>query len=273
MTTRETWMKTTITYSTALMLAFALSLAGTPSRAQSAAPVAKVNGKEIPQSRADFVVKANAAQGQADTPDLRNRVREVLIRNELIAQEAVKKGLDKSPEFTNQMDLNRQEVLVNTYIQDYVKNNPVSDEAVKAEYDRAKAQAGDMEYKARHILVKEEAEAKAIIAQIKKGGNFEKIAAQKSQDPGSKDKGGDLDWAPGGRYVPAFSDALKKLKKGQMTDTPVQTQFGWHVIRVDDERAMKFPSLEEVKPQITQGLQRQQIEKMITELRAKAKIE
>ena len=115
--------------------------------------------------------------------------------------------------------------------------------------------------------------AEAVITQIKKGGNFEKIAAQKSQDPESKDKGGDLDWAPGGRYVPAFSDALKKLKKGQITDTPVQTQFGWHVIRVDDERAMKFPPLEEVKPQIVQGLQRQSIEKMITDLRGKAKVE
>src|SRR3954468_7664357 len=122
-TTKENEMKT-MTVPTAGMLAIALTFAVASSHAQSAGAVAKVNGKEIPQSRADFVVKANAAQGQADTPDLRNRVREVLIRNELIAQEAVKKGLDKSPEFTSQMDLNRQEVLVNTYIQDYVKNNP-----------------------------------------------------------------------------------------------------------------------------------------------------
>jgi peptidyl-prolyl cis-trans isomerase C len=263
----------TMTVPTALMLAIALTVAVAPSRAQSAGAVAKVNGKDIPQSRADYVIKANAAQGQADTPELRNRVREVLIRNELLAQEAVKKGLDKTQEFTTQVELNRQEALVNAYLQDFIKNNPVSEEAIKAEYDRAKAQAGDMEYKARHILVKDEAEAKAIIAQLKKGGSFEKIAAQKSQDPGSKDKGGDLDWAPGGRYVPAFSDALKKLKKGQITDTPVQTQFGWHVIRVDDERAMKFPPLEEVKPQIQQGLQRQAVEKQIADMRAKAKIE
>jgi len=107
----------------------------------------------------------------------------------------------------------------------------------------------------------------------KKGASFEKLAAERSTDTGSKARGGDLDWGPAERYVPPFRDALTKLKKGQMTDTPVQTQFGWHVIRVDDERAMKFPSLEEVKPQITQGLQRQQIEKMITELRAKAKVE
>ena len=255
------------------MLAAALTFGGAATNALSAGAVAKVNGKEIPQERADFVIKANAGQGQADTPELRSRVREVLIRNEIVAQEAVKKGLDKTAEFIAQTDLNRQEMLVNAYVQDYLKNNPVSDEAVKAEYDRAKAQAGDMEYKVRHILVKEEAEAKAIIAQIKKGGSFDKIAAQKSQDPGSKDKGGDLDWAPAGRYVPPFADAIKKLKKGHMTDVPVQTQFGWHVIRVDDERAMKFPAFEEVKPQIVQNQQRQQLDKMIADLRAKAKVE
>jgi peptidyl-prolyl cis-trans isomerase C len=269
---KEIMMKT-LKISSLFMAAMAVCIAALPACVYAADPVAKVNGKEIPQSRADFVVKANAAQGQADTPELRNRVREVLIRNELLSQEAIKKGLDKNPDFVTQVELNRQEALVNAYIQDYVKNNPVSDDAIKAEYDRARGQAGDKEYKARHILVKDEAEAKQIIAQIKKGGSFEKIAAQKSQDPGSKDKGGDLDWAPGGRYVPQFSDALKKLKKGQMTDTPVQTQFGWHIIRVDDERPMKFPPLDEVKPQIQQGLQRQAIEKLIADLRSKAKVE
>jgi peptidyl-prolyl cis-trans isomerase C len=260
-------------FSTLFLAVMTICVATVPLGSFAADPVAKVNGKEIPQVRADFIVKANAGQGQADTPELRNRVREVLIRNEILSQEAIKKGLDKNPDVVIQTELNRQDVLVNAYIQDYVKNNPVSDDLVKAEYERAKGQAGDKEYKARHILVKDEAEAKQIIAQIKKGGSFEKIAAQKSTDPGSKDKGGDLDWAPGGRYVPQFSDALKKLKKGQMTDTPVQTQFGWHVIRVDDERAMKFPPLDEVKPQILQGLQRQAVEKLITDLRGKAKVE
>ena len=256
-----------------LWAAVTVGIAALPSSGYAADAVAKVNGKEIPQSRAELVVKANSGQGQQDTPELRTRVREVLIRNELLSQEAAKKGLDKTPEFAAQVELNRQEALVNAYIQDFVKSHPVGEDAVKAEYERARAQAGDKEYKARHILVKDEAEAKAIIAQIKKGGSFEKIAAQKSEDPGSKEKGGDLDWAPGGRYVPTFSAALKSLKKGQMTDAPVQTQFGWHVIRVDDERPAKFPPLEEVKPQIQQGLQRQAIEKLIVDLRAKAKIE
>ena len=254
-------------------IACAASLALAPLGARAADAVAKVNGKEIPQSRMDFVIKANAGQGQPDSPDLRNRVREALIRNELLAQEAAKKGLDRTPEYITQVDIGKQEALVNAYVQDYVKNNPITDDAIKAEYERAKSQAGDKEFKARHILVKDENEAKQIIAQIKKGGSFEKIAAQKSEDPGSKAKGGDLDWAPGGRYVPAFSDALRKLKKGQMTDTPVQTQFGYHIIRLDDERPMKFPTMEEVKPQITQGLQRQAVEKMIADLRSKAKVE
>ena len=262
-----------LTIPSAAVLAVALSLAGITGHAQSASAVAKVNGKEIPQSRADFVVKTNVAQGQVDSPDLRARVREVLIRNEILSQEASKKGLDKNPDYLMQIELNRQEALVNAFIQDFIKSNPIGDDQVKGEYDRAKAQAGDKEYKARHILVKDEAEAKQIIAQIKKGGNFEKIAAQKSEDPGSKDKGGDLDWAPGGRYVAPFSDALKKLKKGQLTDAPVKTDFGYHVIRLDDERATQVPPLDQVKPQIQQGLQRQQIDKLLTELRGKAKIE
>ncbi len=262
-----------LTIPSVAVIVVSLSFAGATSHAQSASAVAKVNGKEIPQSRADFVVKTNVAQGQPDTPDLRARVREVLIRNEILSQEAVKKGLDKTPDFVSQLELNRQEALVNAYIQDFIKGNAVGDDAIKAEYDRAKSQAGDKEYKARHILVKDENEAKQIIAQLKEGGSFEKIAAQKSEDQGSKDKGGDLDWAPGGGYVPAFSDALKKLKKGQLTDTAVQTQFGWHVIKLDDERAMKIPPIEEVKGQILQGLQRQQIDKLLTDLRGKAKIE
>ncbi len=257
--------------------AFALALAGGLSiatvEAQSAEPVAKVNGKAIPQSRMDFVMKMNASQGQQDTPETRTRVRDMLINQELIAQEALKKGLDKNPDVVTQMDLSRQQVLINAYVQDYLKSHAVTEDSMKKEYDHAKAQAGDKEYKARHILVKTEDEAKQVIAQLKKGANFDKLAAEKSEDTGSKQRGGDLDWAPPGRYVPAFGEALKKLKKGQTTDAPVQTQFGWHVIRLDDERPTKFPSFEETKPQIQQGMQRQAIDKAVSELRAKAKIE
>ncbi len=256
-----------------LLLALTGLLAVGAGYAQTASPVARVNGVSIPQSRLDLLLKVNAAQGQPDNPDVRSRMRDALITREVISQEAVKKGLDKSAEVTAQLDLQRQEALVNAYVQDYVKNHPLNDDALKKEYERQKAQIGDKEYKARHILVKEEADAKQIIAQLKNGALFEKIAAEKSEDQGSKNQGGNLDWSAPGRYVPPFAEALKKLKKGQMTATPVQTQFGWHVIRLEDERPFKTPGFEEVKPQLQQNLQRQAIDKVIGDLRAKAKVE
>jgi len=236
-------------------------------------PLAKVNGVTIPQSRADILLKEMAAQGRPDTPEMRDAIKQELVNREIVAQEAIKKGLHKRPEVAMQIDLQRQAVLINAYLQDYIKANPVSDDAVKKEYERVKESAGGREFKVRHILVESEDEAKQIIAQIRKGGSFDKIAAEKSKDQGSKGRGGDLDWATPARYVPAFGQAITKLKKGQMTDAPVQTQFGWHIIRVDDERPSKFPSLEEAKPQIEQQMRQQTVNKAFTDLRAKAKIE
>jgi peptidyl-prolyl cis-trans isomerase C len=241
--------------------------------AGAADPVAKVNGTAIPQSRLDAMLKGATAQGQPESPELRNRVRDELITREILMQEAAKKGTDKTADVLNQIEIQRQSLIIQTFLNDYVRSNPVSDEALRKEYDSAKAAAGAKEYKARHILVKEEAEAKQIIAQLKKGGNFEKIAAEKSEDTGSKSRGGDLDWASPARYVKPFSDALVKLKKGQITDTPVQSPFGWHIIRLDDERATKLPPFEDVKNNIQQQLQQQVVQKLIADLRSKAKIE
>jgi peptidyl-prolyl cis-trans isomerase C len=237
------------------------------------AQVATVNGVVIPQARLDMVVKMLAANKQPDTPENRTRIKEQLINNEVFAQEAVKKGLHKTPEIAAQIELQRQEALVNAFVQDYIKTNPVTDDAMRKEYERVKPTIPAKEYKARHILVEKEEEAKDIIAQIKKGGNFEKIAADKSKDTGSKARGGDLDWGPANRYVKPFGEALGKLKKGQMTDAAVQSDFGWHVIRLDDERATKVPSFEEAKPQLQQMLQGQSVQKMLGDLRAKAKVE
>ncbi len=259
----------TMKHSSMLMLVIAGSLAAATCNAQ----VAKVNGVTIPQTRLEMLVKSAVAQGQSDSPELRNRVREMLVERELLAQEAAKKGLDKGPDFATQLDLQRQALLAQTYIQDYIKANPVTEDIMKKEYENAKAQLGSREFKARHILVKQEDEAKQIIAQLKKGASFDKLAADKSEDTGSKGKGGDLDWSPPNRYVKPFAEALAKLKKGQLTDTPVQTQFGWHVIRLDDERPTKLPPFEDVKPNIQQQLQAQVVQKAIAELRAKAKIE
>ena len=235
--------------------------------------LAKVNGVTIPQSRADILMKEMAAQGRPDTPQMRDAIRQELINREIVAQEAVKKGLHKRPEVATQIDLQRQAVLINAYLQDYIKAHPVSDDEVKKEYERVKESAGTREYKVRHVLVETEDEAKQIIAQVKKGASFEKLAGEKSKDQGSKGRGGDLDWATPARYVPAFGQAITKLKKGQMTEAPVQTQFGWHVIRLDDERPAKFPAFEEAKPQIEQQMRQQTVNKAFTDLRAKAKIE
>jgi len=233
----------------------------------------KVNGKAIPENRFEVALKSRIAQGHSDTPQLRSSVKEALINQEIIAQEAIKKGLQKNADVAAQIDINRQDILVNAYIQDYVRTHPVNEEAMKKEYDRIKVQLGTKEYKAHHILVEKEDEAKEIIAQIKNGANFEKLAAEKSKDTGTKEKGGELDWNLPSGYVKTFGDALAKLKKGQMTSAPVQSKFGWYIIRLDDERAYKAPGLEEVKPNLQRSMQQQMIQKLVAELRAKAKIE
>jgi len=252
-------------------LAAGLGLAAVASAQEGT--LAKVNGVAIPQSRADLLMKEMAAQGRPDTPEMRDAIKQELINREIVAQEAVKKGLHKRPDVTLQIELQRQAVLINAYLQDYLKANPVSEDDLKKEYESVKASAASREYKVRHILVESEDEAKQVLAQLKKGGNFEKLAAEKSKDQGSKGRGGDLDWATPARYVPAFGQAITKLKKGQLSDPPVQTQFGWHVIRLDDERPAKFPSFEEAKPQIEQQLRQQTVNKAFSDLRAKAKIE
>lgn len=236
-------------------------------------PIATVNGVAIPQSRLDLVMKERAQQGQPDSPEIRKSAREDLINRELLAQEALKKGLDKDPEIATQIEVTRQSVLVRAYLQDYLKTHPVSDEQLKKEYELIKSQMGEKEYKARHILVGSEKEAKDLIAQIKKGAKFEKLASEKSKDTGSKAHGGDLDWSPAGNYVHPFADALTKLQKGQITQEPVQTQFGWHVIRLDDVRPLKVPGFDEVKPGLQQRMQQQQIQAAINDLRTKAKVE
>ena len=233
---------------------------------------AMVNGVSIPQARIDLRVKAAAAQGQADSPELRKAVREDMINVEVMVQEAAKLGLDKNPEVVQQVELAKQSVLAGAFVQDYAKNHPISEDQLKQEYDKLKTKLGNKEYKASHILVETEAEAKDIIVQLGKKAKFEKLAA-KSKDGGSAAQGGSLGWAVPGNFVPEFANALLNLKKGEYTKEPVQSQFGWHIIKLDDTRDLKVPSFEEVKPQLQQRLQQQSIKKAIDELRAKAKIE
>lgn len=236
-------------------------------------PAVIVNGVSIPQSRIDMIVKERVAQGQPNNPELIKGIREDLITREIIVQEATKKGLQNDPELMAQMDMVKQGVLVRAYLQDHIKNNPVSDDVLKAEYDTIKSQMGSSEYKVRHALVATEAEAKTIIDQLKKGGKFDKIASDKSKDPGSKAKGGDLGWISTGGVVKPFGDALKELKKGQYTTTPVQSQFGWHVIKLEDTRPVQAPPFEEVKNNLRQRIQQQQAEKAVLALRSSAKVD
>lgn len=236
-------------------------------------PAAKVNGVAIPQYRLDHATQSRTSQGQPDTPELRRNVRNTLINLELASQAAVREGLDKKPEVAARLELDRASVLTQAYWQDYLSKHPITDEELRKEYERIKPQLATKEYRARHILVNTEDEAKDVIKKLKDGGNFEKLAAEKSKDPGSKGRGGDLDWSPASRYVKPFGDALVSLKKGQMTDTPVKTDFGWHVIRLDDERIARLPTFDEAKPTLERNIQIQMSQKMIEDLRAKAKIE
>ncbi|MBX3611432.1 MAG: peptidylprolyl isomerase [Hydrogenophaga sp.] len=235
--------------------------------------VAIVNGKPVPTARVEALVKQIEASGRVVGDEARGQIKEEVIMREIFVQEAQKRGVATSDEFKNQMELARQTLLIRGLIADYQKTNPVTDEEVKAEYDKfASANAGK-EYRARHILVDKEADAKAIIARIKKGAKFEDIAKKQSKDPGSGANGGDLDWAPAANYVPEFSQAMVKLEKGQMSDAPVQSQFGWHIIRVDDIRDAQLPSMDEVKPQIVQQLTQQKLQHFQQDLRDKARIE
>ncbi len=236
-------------------------------------PVATVNGREIPALYGEMAKQTLLSQGAPNDANLETRAREALINQELLSRAAIDKGLDKNPKLVAAMEMMRREQLTKAYLEDYVKNHPVSDAEIKSEYDKAKAAAGGSEYKVRHILVKTEAEAKAIIAQLNKKAAFDKLAREKSADKGSAKNGGDLGWAVPGAFVKEFGEAMQKLKKGETTASPVKTEFGWHVIRLDDVRPTQFPPLDKVQNEVRQQLQQKRVRDAIAELRAKAKIE
>ncbi|MBC8023587.1 MAG: peptidylprolyl isomerase [Burkholderiales bacterium] len=232
-----------------------------------------VNGVMIPQSRIDAMNRELTTQGQPDTPERQNAVKDELVNREIIAQAASKRGLDKNPDIAAQMEMARQAVLVRALFEDEVKKNPITDAQLEAQYQQFKGSMGSNEYKVRHILVDKEDDAKAIIAELNKGGDFAKIAKDKSKDPGSKDNGGDLDWGPSARYVKPFADSVTGMQKGQTTPAPVKTDFGYHVIRLEDVRPLQVPPFAELKEQFRQRAQQQQIQKFVMDLRQRAKVE
>jgi len=235
--------------------------------------IATVNGVAVPKARMEYMMLQQQSRGMQDTEQTRAMMREELVNREVLQQEAQRAGFAKKADVQTQVDLARQEIIVGAYLRDWVRKHPVSDDEVQKEYDRARAQAPGKEYKARHILVESEDQAKALISDLKKGAKFEDLAAKNSKDPGSKDRGGDLDWNVPTAFDKAFSDAMVKLDKGQVTEAPVHTRYGFHVIRLDDVREAKFPPLAELKPRIQQHLMQGKIEGLVRGLRSKAKVE
>ena len=246
-------------------------LVSVPAIAQNAA---MVNGKAIPKAKVDEFVEALAAQGRPDSPQTRELVREELIAREIFVQEADKRGLARTPDVQRQLDNTRQDILIRALIRDYLVKNPVKDADIQAEYDKFKqeAAASGKEYKASHILVEKEDDAKKLIDKLKKGEKFETLAKD-SKDPGSGANGGDLGWNSASTFVKEFSDAMVALTKGKTVTAPVKTQFGYHVIRLDDVRDGEPPPMDQVKPQIQQQLERQRVQQLQQELRTAAKVE
>ena len=255
----------------ALSLALSAALIA-PAFAQNAAVV---NGKSIPKAKLDKMLEST---GQANNPELRERARDMLITRELISQEAMNRGVIANPAIQDQLEEARLNILVGAVFDDYIKRDGVSDSELKVAYDQVKGQFEGKEYKVRHILVEKEAEAKSILAKLKAGEKFEELAKANSKDPGSAVKGGDLDWMSPQSLVPEFSKAMVALPKGQLTEKPVKTQYGFHIIRVDDVRESKVPTMAELKPQLIdmmnqdQNWQRAKFNEMITKIKAKAKV-
>jgi peptidyl-prolyl cis-trans isomerase C len=246
------------------------AFAAAPAFAQN---IAVVNGTPIPKSRADALIEQLVHQGQQDTPQLQQAVREELVNREILMQEALRRGLPNRPDVKAQIAVAQQTVVLRALIEDFVKNNQPTDAEVTARYNALVKDAGGKEYHLHHILVDNEQQAKDLIAKIKAGASFEDLAKQYSKDPGSGKNGGDLDWSDPKAYVPEFADAATHLQKGQMTDTPVHTQFGWHIIRVDDVRAVTPPPLEQVRAQIVQQIQQEKLQAFEENLRKNAKIQ
>lgn len=250
----------------------ALAPAAAPASAPVAAPQAvTVNGTTIGADKFEFLVKEMTANGMPDSPELRENVRKQLVTSLILAQEAMKNGVDKQPDVAARMELMQQSILARAQVMAWLKANPITEAQIKAKYEERKEAQTTHEIKARHILVKTEAQARKLLAELKKGKKFEELAKKHSEDPGSKGTGGDLGWGDPNAYVPEFSEALKQLENGQISPTPVKTQYGFHIIQKQDERR-NAPPLEQLKPQIQRELEGEMVEKYIESLRAKAVI-
>uniref|UniRef100_E6QS63 Putative PpiC-type peptidyl-prolyl cis-trans isomerase n=1 Tax=mine drainage metagenome TaxID=410659 RepID=E6QS63_9ZZZZ len=234
--------------------------------------MAVVNGSPIPQAELNALEQDRTAQGQPVNDQIAAALRESLIDGEILAQQAVKQGLDQDSNLQMRLKLAKTQMLAQAFLANYVKAHPITEAAMKAEYDRAKTAAGDKEYEVEHILVASEGDARKIIAQLNQKAKFETLAKKDSKDSTAQN-GGNLGWVTPAGLVKPFSDAMVQLKKGEYTKEPVKTQFGWHVIRLVDIRELKFPPYDQVKAQVRAGLEQQEVKKEIADLRAAAKVE
>ncbi|MGH8687023.1 MAG: peptidylprolyl isomerase [Burkholderiales bacterium] len=244
-----------------------------PAKPAAAGPVAVVNGVSIPQSRLEYMLRQQMQRGAPDNAQTRGLIREDLINREVVAQAAARAGVAKKRDVQTQLEITRQEVLVGAYLSQVLHDHPVTDAEVQKEYDRVRAETGISEYRARHILVDTEDEAKRIIGELQKGGKFDELAKKNSKDEGTREQGGDLDWKVPGSLEKPFAEAMVGLEKGKFTTTPVRTRYGFHVIQLDDVRKVEFPPIAQVRPQIQQRLMRQKVEVVVHDLRAKAKVQ
>lgn len=254
-------------------IAAASAMLAAPAFAQDKA-AAKVNDVAIPQTRIDVQVADAVNQGMPDSPQVRANILSQTVTLEVLSQEAVKKGLDKQPDVadkvTQEMELARQSVLAKALVKDYMNNHPVSEDALKKEYDGIKADPRMTQYKIAHIVVKTEKEAKVIAAKLKKGGDFAALAKEKSLDQASAEQGGELGWLTANGLPPDFAKAMTELKKKGQISAPVEAGGAWHVLKLLDTRVMPF---EEAKPMLMRPLQQDEVQKLIADLRSKAKIE
>jgi len=253
-------------------LALAAVVAALVPAAAMAQNIATVNGKPVPKARVETLIQQVTKSGQQQrSPELEAQVKDEVVRREIFMQEAEKRGIPQGADYKAQMDLARQMLLIRGLMEDFKAKNPVSDADAQAEYDKFKAANSGSEYRARHILVEKEEDAKALIAQIKGGANFEELAKKNSKDTGSAANGGDLDFANPNNFVPEFSKAMTALQKGEMTQEPVKSQFGYHIIKLEDVRPATFPAFDDVKAQIKQRIEQQKMAEFQQSLIEKAK--
>lgn len=221
----------------------------------SAQNIATVNGKPIPKSLQDQWIAQLIANGGKDTPEARKQITENLVANALVEQEADKRGITKDPKVQFALDYARFRILQEAVLRDELAKHPVTDKEVKDRYDQEKAALGSQEFDVSHILVKDEKTAKMIEDKLAKGGDFAALAKEYSIDPGAKDNGGELGWNRPAVFVSSFANAVKGMKKGEVSKQPVQSEFGWHIIKVNDIRNASFPDFDSVKNQIKEGLE------------------